>query len=59
MRILRHPGELSALPNELRRLLERRLRQLRSDDWGEFILVEPGGATQIDTHRVDVVPPRG
>jgi hypothetical protein len=42
MRVLRHPGELSALPSELRRLLERRLRQLQSDDWGEFILVEPG-----------------
>ena len=49
MRVLRHPGELSALPSELRRLLERRLRQLQSDDWGEFILVEPGdGLSDLD-----------
>jgi hypothetical protein len=49
MRVLRHPGELSALPFELRRLLERRLRQLQSDDWGEFILVEPGdGLDELD-----------
>ena len=49
MRVLRHPGELSSLPNELRRLLERRLRQLQSDDWGEFILVEPGdGISELD-----------
>lgn len=49
MRVLRHPGELSALPFELRRLLERRLHQLQSDDWGEFILVEPGdGLPELD-----------
>ena len=49
MRVLRHPGELTALPSELRRFLERRLRQLRSDDWGEFILVEPGdGLSDLD-----------
>ena len=49
MRVLRHRGELTALPNELRRLLERRLRQLQSDDWGEFILVEPGdGLSDLD-----------
>jgi hypothetical protein len=49
MRVLHHPGELSALPNELRRLLERRFRQLQSDDWGEFILVEPGdGLSELD-----------
>ncbi len=49
MRVLRHPGELSALPNELRRLLERRFRQLQSDDWGEFVLLEPGdGLLELD-----------
>ena len=49
MRVLRHPGELSALPLELRRLLERRLHELQSDDWGEFILVEPGdGLPELD-----------
>ena len=49
MRVVRHPGELSALPNELRRLLERRFRELQSDDWGEFILVEPGdGLPELD-----------
>ncbi len=43
MRVLRHPGELSGMSSALRRLLERRFRQLGPpDNWGEFILVEPG-----------------
>ena len=43
MRVFRRPEELHVLPSEMRRLLERRLRQLGAlDTWGECILVEPG-----------------